>query len=66
MDFIRTLEEALGRTAEKEMCAMQPGDVSATWADTSSLEAETGYRPDTPLAQGIDAFVQWYRAFYQL
>lgn len=64
MDFIRTLEEALGHTADKEMHPIQPGDVSATWADTVDLERDTGFKPDTPLAQGIAEFVRWYRGFY--
>ena len=63
-DFIATIEEALGQQAIKEMHPMQPGDVLATWADIDDLQAAIGYRPSTPLAEGIDQFVRWYRDFY--
>ncbi len=64
MDFIRALESALGKTAVKELMPMQPGDVPATWADTESLERDTGYKPGTPVEQGIKKFVEWYKAYY--
>lgn len=66
MDFIRTIEAATGRRAEMRMMAMQPGDVPATWADTSLLERLTGTRPATPIAEGVDRFVTWLRAYYRL
>ena len=61
MDFISTLEEALGRRAEKIMLPMQPGDVYQTYADTSLLERQTGYRPQVALREGIARFVAWYK-----
>ena len=61
---IGTLEAALGRTAIKHMRPMQPGDVTATFADVSKLHALTGYRPKVMLGEGIGRFVQWYREFY--
>ncbi|MBY0301316.1 MULTISPECIES: SDR family NAD(P)-dependent oxidoreductase [Sphingomonas] len=64
MDMIGTLEAALGRTAIKHMRPMQPGDVTATFADVSKLHALTGYRPKVMLGEGIGRFVQWYREFY--
>ena len=64
LDFIRALEEALGKTAEKELMPMQPGDVPATWADTEALERDTGYKPGTPVEYGIRRFVEWYRKYY--
>jgi UDP-glucuronate 4-epimerase len=64
MDFIAALEQALGRTAEKEYLPMQPGDVPATWAETSDLERDFGYRPTTPVSEGVPRFVEWYREFY--
>jgi len=64
MDFIRTLEKELGRTAEFNMMPMQPGDVSATYADTGALEADVGYRPSTPVETGVARFVAWYRDYY--
>lgn len=64
MAFIETLESALGVRAEKNMLPMQPGDVQSTYADVSDLEAKFNYTPSTELAQGVQAFVTWYRAFY--
>lgn len=61
IDMIETLERALGVTAKKMMRPMQPGDVTATYADVSALHALTGYRPRVMLAEGLDRFVHWYR-----
>ena len=60
MDMIATLERALGRQAVKLMRPMQPGDVTATFADISAIRALTGYSPKVSLAQGIERFVDWY------
>ncbi|MEM9762023.1 MAG: NAD-dependent epimerase/dehydratase family protein [Pseudomonadota bacterium] len=59
--FIDLLEEACGRKAERRLLPMQPGDVEATAADTSRLEAAIDFRPSTPLGTGLDRFVRWYR-----
>ena len=64
MSFIEALEESLGKTAVKNLLPMQPGDVPATYADTSDLERDLGYKPRTPVALGIANFVKWYREFY--
>jgi len=64
MEFIATIETCLGRTARKTMLPMQPGDVAETFADPALLEALTGYRPQTDIAEGVRAFVDWYRADY--
>ncbi len=64
MDFINAIEEALGRTAQKEMLPMQPGDVVATYADVSELVRDFDYKPDTSLTEGIGEFVKWYKAYY--
>ena len=45
---------------------MQPGDVPATYADIEALEQAVGFRPSTPIAVGIDRFVEWYRQYYQV
>jgi len=66
MDLIRVLEEALGRKAEKRMLPMQPGDVPATYADVDDLTADVGYRPNTPIEEGVRRFVAWYRKFYNV
>jgi UDP-glucuronate 4-epimerase len=63
-EFIEAIETALGQKAEKQMLPMQQGDVLATWADASLLERLTGYKPNTPLNEGIPAFVEWYRAYH--
>lgn len=63
-DFIGAIERAVGRTAEKHMLGMQPGDVKETWADVSALQAAIGFAPATSLEQGLPRFVRWYRAYY--
>lgn len=63
LDFLSALEAASGRTIEKEMVAMQPGDVQATFADMSEFESHFGWRPKTPLKVGVERFVQWYFSF---
>ncbi|HIF9354882.1 TPA: NAD-dependent epimerase [Photobacterium damselae] len=65
MDYIEALEESLGTEAKKNFMPMQPGDVYKTYADTSGLFAATGYKPQTPIKEGVENFVQWYRDFYQ-
>ena len=64
MDYIEALENALGMTATKEFLPIQPGDVPSTAADCSALEAWTGFRPNTPVKEGVARFVSWYRDFY--
>lgn len=64
MDYIEAVEQALGITAEKEFLPMQPGDVPATAADTTALEAWVGFKPNTPVRDGVARFVAWYRQFY--
>ena len=63
-EFISTLEQITHITAKKEMLPMQPGDVKATWADTSALTKLTGYTPSTTLKQGLTNFVEWYKKYY--
>ncbi len=62
-DFIAILERLTGKTARRNELPMQPGDVTATHADTSALERDTGFRPATPLAEGLAKFVDWYRGW---
>lgn len=64
MDYIRTLEAKLGRKAELDLLPMQPGDVAATFADTTALEQDVGYRPATPVDVGVGRFVDWYRDYF--
>lgn len=63
LDYIASLEEALGRKAEKQMLPMQPGDVPATYADTRALQAAVGYAPSTPLNVGLARFAEWFRSY---
>ncbi|MFO7988640.1 MAG: NAD-dependent epimerase [Thermodesulfobacteriota bacterium] len=64
MDFITAIETALGKKAIIEFLPLQPGDVPATYADLSDLMADTGFKPSTPVPEGIQKFVDWYRAYY--
>ena len=64
--FIEVLEQSLGRQAIKDLQPMQPGDVVATAADTAALEAWVGFRPSTPIEQGVDAFARWYQSFHAI
>jgi UDP-glucuronate 4-epimerase len=64
LEYLDALEEALGKKAERRYLPMQPGDVAATFADTSRLTAWTGYEPGTAIRSGIGRFVDWYLAFY--
>ena len=64
MDFIRTIEDALGMEASKNMLPMQNGDVVATYADIDELTNAVGFRPSTPLKEGIGKFVAWYREYH--
>ena len=75
LDFVQILQEELVRAgvlpadydfeAHKELVAMQPGDVPVTFADTSALEKDMGFKPSTPLRQGLRAFAEWYHEFYR-
>ncbi|WP_028312035.1 NAD-dependent epimerase [Derxia gummosa] len=64
MDFIDALESELGCKAVRQLMPMQPGDVEATFADTSALEAWTGVQPRVSLAEGVKRFAAWYRGYY--
>jgi UDP-glucuronate 4-epimerase len=64
MRYIEVLERSLGKKAEMQMLPMQAGDVQATIADVSLLEAEFGYRPKTTVEEGVPRFVEWYKNYY--
>lgn len=76
LDFVQILSEELVRAgvlpadydfeAHKELVAMQPGDVPVTYADTSALERDFGFKPHTPLREGLRKFAEWYQEFYQV
>ncbi|WP_448572392.1 NAD-dependent epimerase [Trichothermofontia sp.] len=64
LEFIQILETALGKSAEKRLLPMQPGDVLETYADITALKQAVGFEPKTPIAVGLDKFVTWYRSYY--
>ena len=66
MDFIRAIEEAIGHEARKNFMPMQPGDVYQTYADTTDLQADFGFKPETPLHDGVKETVDWFRRYYKL
>jgi len=66
MRYIEVLEQCLGRTAEKNLLPLQPGDVPETFADVSALGDAVGYRPSTPIEVGVERFVAWYRDYYDV
>jgi len=66
LEFIGCLEDALGIEAIKQFEPMQPGDVQATAADTAALNEWVGFKPSTPIEQGVGIFARWYRNYYQL
>lgn len=54
----------MGKSAQKNMLPMQPGDVVTTYADVDDLMADVGFKPVTPLAEGLEKFIGWYREYY--
>ena len=64
MHMIETLEKCLGKTAEKNMMDIQPGDVPETYANIDALQQAVGFRPNTPIETGIARFVEWYNAYH--
>lgn len=64
--YIEVLERCLGKTAEKNLLPLQPGDVPDTYADVEDLVRDVGYRPDTSVETGIARFVEWYRDYYKV
>jgi UDP-glucuronate 4-epimerase len=65
-DVVSLLEQALGKKALRELMPMQPGDVPATYADVDDLMRDVGFKPSTPIADGIARFIEWYRAYHRL
>jgi UDP-glucuronate 4-epimerase len=64
MDYISAVEAALGRSAQKNFLPLQPGDVPATSADTAELDAWVGFKPKTPVHEGVQRFVDWFQKYY--
>lgn len=66
MDYIQCIEKAIGREAKKDFLPMQPGDVYQTYADSSALAEATGFKPNTPLQDGIDRTVEWFKEYFKV
>ncbi len=66
MDFIETLENAIGKKAEKEFYPMQPGDVYQTYADVTDLIEDFDFKPSTTIAEGLGKFASWYKEYYNI
>jgi UDP-glucuronate 4-epimerase len=66
MDFISAIESAVGQEATKNFLPLQSGDVPATSADVEELAQWTGFRPATPVPEGIKRFVDWYRGYFRV
>jgi UDP-glucuronate 4-epimerase len=66
MEFVAAIEAATGAEARKNLMPMQPGDVPATWADATLIEALTGPLPRTDIREGVRRFVDWYRDYYRV
>jgi len=66
MYLIETLEKSLGKQAEKNLLPIQPGDVPETFADVDDLTRDVGFNPATPIEEGVERFVEWYREYYQV
>ncbi|TAK90612.1 MAG: NAD-dependent epimerase [Burkholderiaceae bacterium] len=64
LQYIETLEQALGKTAQKNFLPMQAGDVVRTYADTTRLQQAVGFAPNTPLDQGLRRFAAWFKTYY--
>jgi len=66
MDFISAIEDCLGKTAAKNMMAMQPGDVERTWANVDALVNDYNYSPNTSIKEGVTNFIAWYKKYYKV
>jgi UDP-glucuronate 4-epimerase len=64
--FIEVLEQTCGRTAQRRLLPMQPGDVLETYADVADLQTAVGFHPSTPIEEGIPRFVEWYRQYHRV
>jgi UDP-glucuronate 4-epimerase len=62
--MIGIIEEACGRSAQKRLLPMQPGDVRDTYADISAIQRDLGFAPTTSIDQGVPQFVEWYRGYH--
>ena len=66
LEVVKILEQTIGKNAIRELLPMQPGDVPATYADVDDLMREVGFKPSTPIAEGIARFIAWYKQYHQI
>ena len=66
MDFIESIENAVGKKAIKNLLPLQSGDVPSSHADVTDLVNDLGYKPNTPIQEGINKFIEWYTRFYEI
>jgi UDP-glucuronate 4-epimerase len=66
LNFIKVIEDALGKEAKKNMLPLQPGDVPATYANIDDLMHAVGFKPQTPIESGIRNFIDWYTSYYKV
>ena len=66
LEVVKILEQAIGKKAIRELLPMQPGDVPATYADVDDLMRDVGFKPSTPVAEGIARFIAWYKQYHQI
>jgi len=64
LDFIEAIEKSTGKTSERQMMPMQAGDVNQTWASVERLKCDYNYKPYIPIEKGVEAFVSWYKSYY--
>jgi UDP-glucuronate 4-epimerase len=64
--FIELIEDELGKKAEKQFLDMQPGDVAETYANIDDLFDAVGFKPETPVKEGIQNFISWYKEYYKI
>jgi UDP-glucuronate 4-epimerase len=65
LEVVKILEQSIGKKAIRELLPMQPGDVPATFADVDDLMRDVGFKPSTPIAEGIARFIAWYKQYHQ-
>ena len=66
LDVVALMEKAIGKKAIRELAPMQPGDVPATYANVDDLMRDADFKPSTPIADGIERFIEWYRVYHRL
>ncbi len=66
VDFVTAIENKLGLEAKKEFLPLQNGDVLATYAEIDDLKKDVGYAPHTPISEGVNRFIDWYKEYYKV